>query len=152
MHGQGDLAGGVAHAVDVRAVEAERLARREFDPGQPVAVRPQHDVLLGHRPAHDVDGADGAVVVVEARVAGLFPADRVGLAEGRAPELGVGALAPLELDQRVQVVDGRRCRGGFAHSAIVERAAVRQGFCQDADAHAGVSFTIGSSKSSETVE
>ena len=133
VHRQRGLAGRVAHAVDVRAVEAERLAGGELDAREPVAGRPQHDVLLGHRAAHDVDGADRAVVVVEPRVAGLLPADRVGLAVGRAPELRVGALALLEVHQRVQVVDRRRRLGGMRALCDRQRAALGQGLRQDAD-------------------
>ena len=88
-------------------------------------------------PQHDVHCADRAVVVVEPRVARLLPADRVGLAVGRAPELRVGALALLEVDQRVEVVDRRRRLGRVGALTDRQRAALGQGLRQDTDCEGG---------------
>jgi hypothetical protein len=86
----------VTHAVDVRRREAERRARAE----RPRRRRPaEQQPILDHRALRDAHRAGGAVVVVEARVVVLHPADQPDGEMVVAHELLVDALAGVVADE-----------------------------------------------------
>src|SRR6476660_4162537 len=91
----------VAHAVDVGGGEAERAAGAEA-PGRGRA--PEQQAVLDHLALRDGHGAGGAVVVVEAGVVVLHPADEPDGDVVVADELLVDALGRVVPDERAPQV------------------------------------------------
>ena len=96
VQGDGGVRAGVADAVDVGGGEVEAPAGTE----DAVARRPvDRQALLAHGSADDGDGAGGDVVVMEAGVVLVHPADQPGREVIVAEQLLVQALGAVVLDQ-----------------------------------------------------
>ena len=90
------IGAGVAHPVDVRGgeVKARRRPEDAVDGGPSIA-----QALLAHRAAQDRDRASGDVVVVEAGVVIVHPADQPGGQVLVAEQLLIDALRGVVLDE-----------------------------------------------------
>ena len=93
----GRIGAGVAHAMDVRRRRSESCHRRA---NVALVRRPvDRQTLLAHRAADDRDGARRDVVVVEAGVVVVHPADQPCGQVLVAQQLLIDALAAVVLDQ-----------------------------------------------------